>query len=109
MSELTGTNESFEENVTDTTAVSEPRTLAQQRMDLCLLLQHNRQVIANKLTGPERQNIFPRSAAMRFISNHSTHELIHKAANAALGLQTFRAIRWGLSALKFARNTFKKA
>jgi len=94
--------------IESTAQINAPKSLAQQRVELCLQLQANRRLLARKLVGPESDNQFPRSAAMRFISNHSTQEILHKAANAALGLQTFRALRWGVTALKFVRNSFKK-
>lgn len=109
------THESLADELTDATEhrefesqVAAPKSLEQQRLDLCAQLQANRRFLARKLVGPERDNQFPRSAFMRFLSNHSTHEILHKAANAALGLQTFRALRWGTTAMKFIRNRFKK-
>ncbi len=83
------------------------KSLDDQRQELCMRLQANRRQIAIKLAGPERNNQFPRSAAMRFMSNPHTHEILHKAANAALGLQTFRVLRWGVSAMKFFRKGFR--
>jgi hypothetical protein len=84
------------------------KSLEEKRQELCQLLQTNRRLIARKLVGEERHNQFPRSAVMRFVSNHSTREILHKAANAALGLQTYRAARWGLSALNLIRKGFRK-
>jgi hypothetical protein len=108
MNELTREVTEVVEHKEHDNQVNVPKSLAQQRMDLCLRLQANRRLLARKLVGPESENQFPRSAAMRFISNHSTSEILHKAANAALGLQTYRALRWGVTALKFVRNRFRK-
>ena len=83
------------------------KSLAEQREDLCLRLQLNRRLLAHKLIGPERENHFPRSSTMRFLSSQSTHQIIKKAANAALGLQTFRSLHYGYTAIKFIRNIFK--
>lgn len=84
------------------------KSLEEQRQELCLRLQANRRLIAVKLVGDEKHNQFPRSAVMRFVSNHSTREILHKAANAALGLQTYRVFRWGLSAMNLIRHGFRK-
>lgn len=84
------------------------KSLDERKEELCMRLQANRRIIAIKLVGPERHDQFPRSTAMRFISNHNTREILHKAANAALGLQTFRALRWGVSAMKFLRKSLRK-
>lgn len=79
-----------------------------RRQEICEKLHENRQALALQLVGSDRHDQFPRSAAMRFISNHSTREILHKAANAALGLQTFRALRWGLGLVRFIGRGFTR-
>lgn len=83
------------------------KSLYEQRLDICLRLQMNRRVLEHKLLGNNEENHFPRSATMRFLSRQSTHQIIHKAANAALGLQTIKTFRNGLKAAKFIRSFFK--
>lgn len=85
-----------------------PKSLAEQREDLCLRLHLNRRLLEHKLIGSERENHFPRSAAMRFLSRQSTHQIIKKAANAALGIQTIKSIHYGYSFVKFLRHAFSK-
>jgi hypothetical protein len=85
-----------------------PKTLEEQRIDLRLRLQINRRLIQHKLIGTESESHFPRSAAMRFLARQSTHQIIQKAANAALGIQTFRSLHYGYSVVKFLRSAFAK-
>jgi len=82
------------------------KSLHDKRLDLCLRLQLNRRLLEHKLIGGEQQNYFPRSATMRFLSQQSTHQLIKKAANAALGIQTIKAVHYGYSLVKLIRKAF---
>ncbi|RZA09853.1 MAG: hypothetical protein EOO68_00325 [Moraxellaceae bacterium] len=82
------------------------KSLHEQRLDLRMRLQLNRRLLAHKLIGSETENHYPRSATMRFLSRQSTHQLIKKAANAALGIQTIRSLHYGYSFVKFIRNAF---
>jgi len=88
------------------TAADAPKTLAEKRLDLCLRLQLNRRLLEHKLIDSEQEAHFPRSATMRFLSRQSTHQLIKKAANAALGIQTLKSIHYGYSLVKFIRHAF---
>lgn len=87
---------------------TQPKTLEEQRADLCLRLKINRRLLEHKLIGTEGENRFPRSAAMRFLSRQSTHQLIQKAANTALGIEAFRTINYGYSLVKFIRGVFSR-
>jgi len=85
-----------------------PKTLEEQREDLCLRLKINRRLLEHRLIGTGGENRFPRSAAMRFLSRQSTHQLIKKAANTALGIETLRTIHYGYSFVKFIRGVFSR-
>ncbi len=83
------------------------KSLHEQKLDLCTRLQLNRRLVEEKLFPHEQEQAFPRSATMRFLSRQSTRQIMHKAANAALGLQTFKTFRYGYKAVKFIKNFFK--
>lgn len=101
-------SESIAIEIQTQTEEAQPKTLAEQRVDLCLRLQINRRLLEHKLIGTENENRFPRSAAMRFLSRQSTHQLIKKAANTALGIETFRSLHYGYSLVKFVRGVFSR-
>jgi hypothetical protein len=101
-------NDSIAVEIQTETPAPPPKTLEEQRVDLCLRLQINRRLLEHKLLGTGDESHFPRSAAMRFLSRQSTHQLIKKAANTALGIETFRTIHYGYSLVKFIRGVFSR-
>lgn len=101
-------NESITVEIHAETPAIPPTTLEEQRVDLCLRLQMNRRLIEHKLIGAEHESQFPRSAAMRFLSRQSTHQLIKKVASTAIGIGTIRSLHYGYSVVKFMRNMFSK-
>lgn len=80
-------------------------SLAEKREDLQTRLQLNRRLLEQKLLHPQGQH-FPRSATMRLLSNPSTHHIMSRFAGAALGIQAFKSLRYGLSLFHFARTAY---
>jgi hypothetical protein len=81
------------------------KSLAEKREDLQTRLQINRRLLEEKLLQPGNQN-FPRSATMRLLSSPGTHHFIRKFAGAAIGLQAFKSLRYGVSLFQFARSAY---
>lgn len=82
-----------------------PKTLKEQREDIQTRLHMNRLLLEHKLLHTQGQH-FPRSATMRFLSNHSTRHLVQRFAGAAVGFQAFKSLRYGFSLLQFARSAY---
>jgi|GEM_PF-2089413 len=81
------------------------KSLAEKREDLQVRLQINRRLLEQKLLHPQEQH-FPRSATMRLLSSSSTHHIFRRFAGAALGLQAFKSLRYGVSLFQFARSAY---
>lgn len=82
-----------------------PKTLEQQREEICMRLHINRHLLEQKLLNTPGK-YFPRSATMRFLSNQSTRHIMQRFAGAAFGFQAFKSLRYGFSLFQFARSAY---
>jgi hypothetical protein len=85
-----------------------PPTLDEQRLDLRLRLQLNRRLLVYKFSDAQADNHFPRSIAMRFLTQQTTLHILKKLACTAIGIKTVKSVQYGFSLWQFIRNRLQQ-
>jgi hypothetical protein len=85
-----------------------PPTLDEQRLALRLKLQLNRRLLVYKFSDPQANNHFPRSIAMRFLTQQTTLHILKKLACTAIGIKAVTSVQYGFSLWQFIRNKLQQ-